>query len=390
MKINFDKIKKWLSLLLLSIYSLCSFSCNDLFSKDLHSDLLNGFTTEFHFYSDKEDSGQEIKKTTKRFEIGSTITLDDLPNYTDSEIKNWKDKKRLSSWKIYRKTGSTEIIDQEITNLFVENVELDLYAIWDTQYKIIYKFQNADLSYESEEHIAYGPAGTPVSITPTVNIPEGYEPISFSPVDLTINDDGTSSVEFEINRKTVSLTLELDGGFFPDTFTYNSLIGTYGAPIDASAIPNPSKDDHIFLRWDPELPSTFPSTDATYTAVYSGGEGSIEINPEYPSVTKISLGELESAVAYVVDSKNILTFNVSDQAYDAIKEESDGKKIKWTLSGDPSKTGESQITGNAGSYKAELDVTALPIGMHSITITAESATEDVVLESIESVISVVK
>lgn len=77
MKINFDKIKKWLSLLLLSIYSLCSFSCNDLFSKDLHSDLLNGFTTEFHFYSDKEDSGQEIKKTTKRFEIGSTITLDD-------------------------------------------------------------------------------------------------------------------------------------------------------------------------------------------------------------------------------------------------------------------------------------------------------------------------
>lgn len=687
MKINFGKIKKWLSLLLLSIYSLCSFSCNDLFSKDLHSDLLNGFTTKIHFYSDKEDSGQEIKKTTKRFEIGSTITLDDLPNYTDSEIKNWKDKKRLSSWKIYRKTGSTEIIDQEITNLFVENVELDLYAIWDTQYKIIYKFQNADLSYESEEHIAYGPAGTPVSITPTVNIPEGYEPISFSPVDLTINDDGTSSVEFEINRKTVSLTLELDGGFFPDTFTYNSLIGTYGAPIDASAIPEPSKDGHRFLRWDPELPLTFPSTNATYTAVYGGEQcnisyadwkggqtqakafsgdestlpstyicgqecvipvpvvsssndessaefegwytdasceggyklnknssdqyvipgtstgditlyakwkynwiyvdpqrkvdntsdsntgigkncpvktiveafqyikyggcqiramstiseqtdrtylgnitgthncilknvntdpnaplievdvnadfcfgklhiedststyvikvnngnlvvngltfnggsdnklpiyllngtttkienqtddtpafdpnvrikiyspvyqsfppvlsaangieissyytqfesmhegfeineegrlvtsSSIGINPQYPSVTKISLGELESAVAYVVDSKNILTFNVSDQAYDAIKEESGSKKIKWTLSGDPSKNGESQITGSAGSYKAELDVTDLSIGMYSITITAESATEDVVLESIESVISVVK
>lgn len=685
MKINFGKIKKWLSLLLLSIYSLCSFSCNDLFSKDLHSDLLNGFTTKIHFYSDKEDSGQEIKKTTKRFEIGSTITLDDLPNYTDSEINNWKDKKRLSSWKIYRKTGSTEIIDQDITNLFVENVELDLYAIWDTQYKIIYKFQNADLSYESEEHIAYGPAGTPVSITPTVNIPEGYEPISFSPVDLTINDDGNSSVEFEINRKTVSLTLELDGGFFPDTFTYNSLIGTYGAPTGANAIPEPSKDGHRFLRWDPELPLTFPSTNATYTAVYGGeqcnisyadwkggqsgakafsgdestlpptytcgeeckipvpvvsstntessaefegwytdagcsevnrlgknssGEyvipdtftgditlyakwkynwiyvdpqsdnaldtntgigkncpvktieeafqyikyggcqiramstisdlddrkrlvnitgvhncilknvntdsdeplievdvdgdfcfgklhiedststyvikvnngnlvvngltfnggsdnklpiyllngtttkienqtddtpafdpnvrikiyspvyqsfplvlsaangieissyytqfesmhegfeineegrlvtsSSIEINPGYPSVAKISLGELESAVAYVVDSKNILTFKVSDQAYDAIKEESGSKKIKWTLSGDPSKTGESEITGIAGSYKAELDVTDLSLGMHSITITAESATEDDVLESIESVISVVK
>lgn len=688
MKINFGKIKKWLSLLLLSIYSLCSFSCNDLFSKDLHSDLLNGFTTEFHFYSDKEDSGQEIKKTTKRFEIGSTITLDDLPNYTDSEIKNWKDKKRLSSWKIYRKTGSSEIIDQEITNLFVENVELDLYAIWDTQYKIIYKFQNADLSYESEEHIAYGPAGSSVPVTPSVNIPEGYEPISSSPVDLTINDDGSSSVKFEINRKTVSLTLELDGGFFSDTFASNPLMGTYGAPTYANAIPIPSKDDHIFLRWDPELPSTFPSTNATYTAVYSGEEcnisyadwkggqsgakafsgdestlpstyicgqecvipvpvvsstndgssaefegwytdagcsvdkrlginssgdyvipdtstgditlyakwkynwiyvdpqsdsafdtntgigkncpvktiaeayqyikhgdcqiramstisdlddrkwlvnitgdyncilkkvntdpneplievdftgdfrfnnlsiedsistyvikvnggnlvvngltfndgsdnklpiylssgtttkienadsisgipafdpnvrikiyspvyqsfpqvlsaadgvsisssyytqfesmhegfeineegrlvtsSSIEINPGYPSVNKISLGELESAVAYVVGSQNILTFKVSDQAYDAIKEESDGKKIKWTLSGEPFTNGESQITGNAGSYKAELDVTALPIGMHSITITAESATEDVVLESIESVISVVK
>lgn len=685
MKINFGKIKKWLSLLLLSIYSLCSFSCNDLFSKDLHSDLLNGFTTEFHFYSDKEDSGQEIKKTTKRFEIGSTITLDDLPNYTDSEINNWKDKKRLSSWKIYRKTGSTEIIDQDITNLFVENVELDLYAIWDTQYKIIYKFQNADLTAydEREEHIAYGPAGSSVPVTPTVNIPEGYEPISSSPVDLTINDDGNSSVEFEINRKTVRLTLELDGGFFSVASISNSFTGTYGAHFDASTIPEPSKADHTFLRWDPELPSTFPSTDATYTAVYGGEEcnisyadwkggqsgakafsgdvstlpstyicgqecvipvpvvsssntdssaefegwytdadcrnrlgknfsgdyvipdtstgditlyakwkynwiyvdpqsdsafdtntgigkncpvktiaeayqyikhggcqiramstisnpsdrtnlvnitgdyncilkkvntdpneplievdvsgdwcfrelhiedsistyvikvnsgnlvvngltfnggsdnklpiylssgtttkienqnvytpafdrdvyikiyssdyqsfpqvlsaadgvsissyctqfesmhegfeineegrlvtsSSIEINPGYPSVNKIPLGELESAVAYVVGSQNILTFKVSDQAYDAIKEESDSKKIKWTLSEDPSKTGESQITGNAGSYKAELDVTALPIGMHSITITAESATEDDVLESIESVISVVK
>lgn len=686
MKINFGKIKKWLSLLLLSIYSLCSFSCNDLFSKDLHSDLLNGFTTEFHFYSDKEDSGQEIKKTTKRFEIGSTITLDDLPNYTDSEIKNWKDKKRLSSWKIYRKTGSSEIIDQDITNLFVENVELDLYAIWDTQYKIIYKFQNADLTtYESEEHIAYGLAGDTVSVTPSVNIPEGYEPISSSPVDLTINDDGNSSVEFEINRKTVRLTFDPNGGSFPGASISNSFTGTYGAHFDASVIPEPSKADHTFLRWDPELPSTFPSTDATYTAVYGGEEcnisyadwkggqsgakafsgdestlpstyicgqecvipvpvvsstniessaefegwytdarcrnrlgqnssgdyvipdtstgditlyakwkynwiyvdpqsdsafdtntgigkncpvktiveasqyikhggcqiramstisgqtdrtylgnitgeyncilkkvntdpnkplievdvsgdfrfnnlsiedsistyvikvkqgnlvvngltfndgsdnklpiylssgtttkienadsisgipafdpnvrikiysldyqsfpqvlsaadgvsissyyiqfesmhegfeineegrlvtsSSIEINPGYPSVNKISLGELESAVAYVVGSKNILTFNVSGQAYDAIKEESGSKKIKWTLSEDPSKTGESQITGNAGSYKAELDVTALPIGMHSITITAESATEDDVLESIESVISVVK
>lgn len=688
MKINFGKIKKWLSLLLLSIYSLCSFSCNDLFSKDLHSDLLNGFTTEFHFYSDKEDSGQEIKKTTKRFEIGSTITLDDLPNYTDSEIKNWKDKKRLSSWKIYRKTGSTEIIDQDITNLFVENVELDLYAIWDTQYKIIYKFQNADLTAydEREEHIAYGLAGDTVSITPSVNIPEGYEPISSSPVDLTINDDGNSSVEFEINRKTVRLTFDPNGGSFPGASIFSSFTGTYGAHFDASVIPEPSKDGHRFLRWDPELPSTFPSTDATYTAVYGGEQcnisyadwkggqsgakafsgddstlpstyicgqecvipvpvvsstndessaefegwytdagcrnrlgqnssgdyvipdtstgditlyakwkynwiyvdpqsdsafdtntgigkncpvktiaearqyikhgdcqiramstisgqtdrtnlgnitgdyncilkkvntdpneplievdvsgdfrfnnlsiedsistyvikvkqgnlvvngltfndgsdnklpiylssgtttkienadsisgipafdpnvrikiyspvyqsfpqvlsaadgvsisssyytqfesmhegfeineegrlvtsSSIEINPGYPSVNKISLGELESTVAYVVGSQNILTFKVSDQAYNVIKEESDGKKIKWTLSGEPFTNGESQITGNAGSYKAELDVTALPIGMHSITITAESATEDVVLESIESVISVVK
>lgn len=686
MKINFGKIKKWLSLLLLSIYSLCSFSCNDLFSKDLHSDLLNGFTTEFHFYSDKEDSGQEIKKTTKRFEIGSTITLDDLPNYTDSEIKNWKDKKRLSRWKIYRKTGSTEIIDQEITNLFVENVELDLYAIWDTQYKIIYKFQNADLTtYEREEHIAYGLAGDTVSVTPSVNIPEGYELISSSPVDLTINDEGSSSVEFTFNRITVSLTFDPNGGFFSGDFTSNQFTGTYGAPIDPNAIPIPSKDGHRFLRWDPELPLTFPSTDATYTAVYSGEEcnisyadwkggqsgakafsgdestlpstyicgqecvipvpvvsssntdssaefegwytdadcrnrlginssgayvipdtstgditlyakwkynwiyvdpqsdsafdtntgigkncpvktiaeayqyikhgdcqiramstisgqtdrtnlvnitgdyncilkkvntdpneplievdvirdwcfrelhiedsistyvikvnggnlvvngltfnggsdnklpiylsngtttkienadsssvipafdrdvyikiyspvyqsfplvlsaadgvsissyyiqfesmhegfeineegrlvtsSSIGINPGYPSVNKISLGELESTVAYVVVPQNILTFKVSDQAYDAIKEESDGKKIKWTLSGEPFTNGESQITGNAGSYKAELDVTALPIGMHSITITAESATEDDVLESIESVISVVK
>lgn len=686
MKINFGKIKKWLSLLLLSIYSLCSFSCNDLFSKDLHSDLLNGFTTEFHFYSDKEDSGQEIKKTTKRFEIGSTITLDDLPNYTDSEIKSWKDKKRLSRWKIYRKTGSTEIIDQEITNLFVENVELDLYAIWDTQYKIIYKFQNADLTtYEREEHIAYGLAGDTVSVTPSVNIPEGYEPISSSPTNLIINDDGNSSVEFTFDRITVSLTFDPNGGFFSGASLSNSFTGTYGAHFDASVIPEPSKADHTFLRWDPELPSTFPSTNATYTAVYGGEEcnisyadwkggqsgakafsgdvstlpstyicgqecvipvpvvsstndessaefegwytdagcrnrlgtnssyqyvipdtstgditlyakwkynwiyvdpqsdsafdtntgigkncpvktiaeayqyikhgdcqiramstisnlsdrtnlgnitgdyncilkkvntdpnkplievdvsgdfrfnnlsiedsistyvikvnsgnlvvngltfnggsdnklpiylssgtttkienadlssgipafdpavrikiyspdyqsfpqvlsaangieissyytlfesmhegfeineegrlvtsSSIEINPGYPSVTNISLGELESAVAYVVGSQNILTFKVSNQAYDAIKEESSSKKIKWTLSGDPSKTGESQITGNAGSYKAELDVTDLSLGMHSITITAESATEDVVLESIESVISVVK
>lgn len=390
MKINIGKIKKWLSLLLLSIYSLCSFSCNDLFSKDLHSDLLNGFTTKIHFYSDKEGSGQEIKKTTKRFEIGSTITLDDLPNYTDSEIKNWKDKKRLSRWKIYRKTGSTEIIDQDIENLFVENVELDLYAIWDTQYKIIYSFQNADLyTYESEEHIAYGPAGSSVSITPSINIPEGYEPTTNSPVSLTITDDGNSSVEFKFDRKTVTITLDPNGGSFSNSVTSNSLTGTYGALIDENAIPEPSKTGCRFLRWDPELPLTFPSADTTYTAVYNTST-SIEINPGYPSVNKISLGELESAVAYLVGSQNILTFKVSAQAYNAIKGEPSSKKIKWTLSGDPSKTGESLITYSVGLYKAVLDVTDLSLGMHSITITAESATEDVVLESIESVISVVR
>ena len=102
-----------------------------------------------------------------------------------------------------------------------------------------------------------------------------------------------------------------------------------------------------------------------------------------PSITEYDPGELETTVITKVSGGDtIVTFKVSDEAYDKIALSGTEKYIQYTIDG---VYGNVKITGSAGNYIAELNLTSLrsgteptvtPVdlqtGLHSLVIYAEA------------------
>lgn len=259
------------------------FSCDIKLANDLYKDLYNDSTTKINFYSDKEENlpeGQTPLIYSCSYKIGNKITISELPDYKNSELAKWSNIKRVVGWKYYRWTESKALIDDDrlITSIDISLNEIDLYAVYHTQYKVIYNFQNEDLStYQKKEYIYYGESGSTVTITPDEEIPMGYElkSSSSSTIDLTINIDGSSYAEFIFDRKSITITLDSCGGAFSNGETTKEITGSYGTSILSTDIENPTKSDNVFLRWNPEIPSKFPAENLTYYAIYKGQEFNI-------------------------------------------------------------------------------------------------------------------
>ena len=87
----------------------------------------------------------------------------------------------------------------------------------------------------------------------------------------TIAADGSTVVKLYYTRNTVTLTFDLAGGTTATTFTAatamgGTLTGRYGASVTMAA---PAKSRYVFSAWNPELPGTFPASDASYTAKWT-------------------------------------------------------------------------------------------------------------------------
>ena len=67
------------------------------------------------------------------------------------------------------------------------------------------------------------------------------------------------------NKKTVTLTFQLNGGTTATPLKNGTLTGLPGEQL---AIKDPVKDNFIFKKWEPSLPKVFPASDTTYTAVW--------------------------------------------------------------------------------------------------------------------------
>ena len=130
----------------------------------------------------------------------------------------------------------------------------------------------------------------------------------------------------------------------------------------------------------------FSSANAGYN-INSAGQlvksSSIDLDPSVPSITEYDPGELETTVITKVSGGDtIVTFKVSDEAYDKIALSGTEKYIQYTIDG---VYGNVKITGSAGNYIAELNLTSLqsgteltvtPVdlktGLHSLVIYAEA------------------
>ncbi|UTC62392.1 leucine-rich repeat protein [Treponema sp. OMZ 787] len=101
-----------------------------------------------------------------------------------------------------------------------------------------------------------------------------YPGFNALPVSQTaISADGTTVVQIKYDRKEITLTLDLQGG---STSTHledgegskKLLKGLFGAAVNVA---DPAKEGFGFVKWEPELPKTFPENDPaeTYTAQWT-------------------------------------------------------------------------------------------------------------------------
>ena len=101
-----------------------------------------------------------------------------------------------------------------------------------------------------------------------------YEGFAIEPFNqVTINQDGSTVVKIKYKRSIVSIIINLNGGETTATLKSgeggNKLLeGKFGAEVTAGKL---SKTNHIFSKWEPELPQTFPATSPTtvYTAMWT-------------------------------------------------------------------------------------------------------------------------
>ena len=119
--------------------------------------------------------------------------------------------------------------------------------------------------YESEDKT--GDAGT--NTNAETKTYEGFVAQSFA--QSLIKADGSTIVQIKYKRKITSLILNLDGGkterTLEDGKDGNKLLkGKYGAKVE---VKEPTKENHDFEKWEPQLPESFPiknDTEHIYTA----------------------------------------------------------------------------------------------------------------------------
>ena len=187
-----------------------------------------------------------------------------------------------------------------------KNGNITLYAKWQVPYLVDHQYQNAgddDYSHYGYE-VAHGYAGAGTAATPYsgLALPEGFELKSGDPVAVSINDDGTTVVPVRYDRKLITLTFNLNGGNVGgSTATTLTREGKYGASITALA--TIEKEGCTFAGWrdasevSVPFPSTYPSTNQTYTArwsidsytiTYETNGGTIASSPELTGTYSIT------------------------------------------------------------------------------------------------------
>lgn len=160
--------------------------------------------------------------------------------------------------------------------------DITITAIWavgtGTEYKIEYYLQKTDLkTYELKDiETKKGITNATTSVIPKVY--DGFVPLDIE--QKVIFPDGKTVVKVFYDRKTIILTINLNGGKTETTLKNGTISGPYGTNVVLKA---PQKSGFELKGWnDPlvELPTTFPLENEIFTAVWN------DVNP--PEVFNIS------------------------------------------------------------------------------------------------------
>lgn len=169
--------------------------------------------------------------------------------------------------------SSTQIIASGQSDIFEVTEGEQIKDITITDYRITATFNLDGGSWPSTTTKFLGISGTKLTIEDPIK--EGYKFAGWSS-STQIAFNGTfpnetttytaSWIEESSDPATVTVTFALDGGFW--SFGSTTFTGVPGNSLPVTIV-NPVKYQYQFSSWSSTVPSTFPSSDTTYTAQWT-------------------------------------------------------------------------------------------------------------------------
>jgi len=252
------KMLKKLSVLTIIFFSLVLTSCQVYWFDNMASDISENLSTEFKFYSQREedDSNPVIETITQN--IGSRFASDVMPT---EKFQSLKPGYILNGWKFYRtfdiSTGEKSLSlpdclsltnDGYVADVKVTPQKIDFVAIWspatNTKYTVKHWLQNlARDDYSVEEIHTQILEGTTDTQTEAKALDiKGFVPKEFNQVN--INGDGSGEVNIYYDRKKISISVD---------YNYNGkkeeITAYYGQQLPIE-IPDRTEEGYNFSYWE--------------------------------------------------------------------------------------------------------------------------------------------
>ena len=139
----------------------------------------------------------------------------------------------------------------------------------DTKYTVNIHTMNTAGTYDVATDVLEGTTEETVKAVYTVE--EGFELGANSVTEGEVKADGTLVLDVYLNRKTITISFNTDGGTAVD-----ALSGLYGAAVGTPA--ETTKTGYTFASWAPAVPATFPAADVELTAQWTINSYDITFN----------------------------------------------------------------------------------------------------------------
>lgn len=362
---------------------LSGYDGDDTEAKALDPEKIPGFTAE-RVSQIQIAQNTEVKVKYKRNEYTITFLHNgECTGEMEPEKARYQEKKRLNHCTFENSDTSQKFAGwsytcphtDQLVYLNDEEIEIThdmtLYAQWEdretSDYMVKHLFQNInDDGYTEDPHnyprqIFEGHDGNDTTAEAYNNVP-GFTAQPFA--QKTIEDDASglkTIVEIKYDRKTVTLTFNLDGGTMTSpTLSEGKLVLRYGAKVPDLVV---NKTDHKLTGWTPALPSIAKTAgsytaewEESYTYIPRTAEGGLSgtTTKKQGSIAKASIGGLpNTAEIYVVPKGTVAKINT------------DGSSV-WGL-GDNLGTEEDHVHG-AFYPKKEIELSPYIMSQYPVTV----------------------
>jgi len=169
---------------------------------------------------------------------------------------------------------STEV-EIDLKNVTENKTYYVYYKPTSVKYTVTYMFENVEGTAYEVGTEAYAPkefTGLTEDLVDeskfllTSDVP-GFEMLYYDTPRIAA--DGSTNVKVYYDRLFVLMLFELNGGYGVDP-----IYARYGAPV---SVGTPTRMGYGFTGWNPEVPSTVPATNTTYTAQWNAGSATYTV-----------------------------------------------------------------------------------------------------------------